>query len=80
MELAARVQGPGRIIAVPGPRLDAAGAEDFKAALRDEIDGGATQIVLDLSEVEFMDSSGLGALVACLKHMGEQGWRHRASR
>ena len=73
MELAARVQGHSRIIAVPGPRLDAAGAEEFKAAMRDVIDGGATRVVLDLSGIEFIDSSGLGALVACLKHMGEQG-------
>ena len=73
MELAVRVQGHSRIIAVPGPRLDAAGAEDFKAAMREVIDGGATQVVLDLSGIEFIDSSGLGALVASLKHMGDRG-------
>jgi anti-sigma B factor antagonist len=73
MELAVRMQGESRIVAVPGPRLDAAGAEDFRAAMREVIDGGATRVVIDLSGIEFLDSSGLGALVACLKHMGERG-------
>ncbi len=45
-------------------------------ALREElyaiIDGGAKVLVVDLSELGFIDSSGLGVLVAALKHMREQ--------
>ena len=46
------------------------------AALRDElysvIDGGSTALVVDLSGLGFIDSSGLGVLVGSLKHIRER--------
>lgn len=53
-------------------RLDAAMAVQFKDALRNVSDGGADHIVLDMSSVSFMDSSGLGAVVAVMKLMGRE--------
>jgi anti-sigma B factor antagonist len=37
------------------------------------INEGQELIVLDLSEVDFVDSSGLGAIVASLKMLGGKG-------
>lgn len=56
---------------VEAERIDAAAALQFKEAMR-EIAGasGAAHVVLDLSRVEFIDSSGLGAIVAVMKLMG----------
>ncbi|RFP90733.1 anti-sigma factor antagonist [Rhodobacteraceae bacterium 63075] len=56
---------------VEAERIDAAAALQFKEAMR-EIAGasGAAHVVLDLSRVEFVDSSGLGAIVAVMKLMG----------
>jgi anti-sigma B factor antagonist len=54
-------------------RLDAQRALPFKEALIRYIEAGDRQIVLDLAYVEFMDSSGLGALVAILKRVGFHG-------
>ena len=56
----------------PRGRLDASQAESFKRqfAIRPE---GAIQVVLDLEGVDFIDSTGLGAIVACLKRVGEMG-------
>jgi anti-sigma B factor antagonist len=54
-------------------RLDAQRALSFKDALIRFVDAGDRQLVLDLSHVEFMDSSGLGALVAVLKRLGFHG-------
>lgn len=51
-------------------RLDAAQAIGFKENVRAIADDGADYILLDMSNVEFMDSSGLGALVSVLKYMG----------
>jgi anti-sigma B factor antagonist len=34
--------------------------------------GSAPHIAIDLSDVGFIDSSGLGAIIACLKHVREQ--------
>lgn len=58
-------------VKVEAPRIDAAAAISFKESLR-EITGksGASHVVLDLGNVEFIDSSGLGAVVAVMKLMG----------
>lgn len=51
-------------------RLDAAKAIQFKESIRSVVDNGADHILLDMSSVDFMDSSGLGALVSVMKYMG----------
>ena len=51
-------------------RLDAAQAICFKEGVRAIADNGADHILLDMAKVEFMDSSGLGALVSVMKYMG----------
>jgi anti-sigma B factor antagonist len=51
-------------------RLDAARAVDFKEKMAVLINQGTNQVVLDLSAVKFMDSTGLGSLVSVLKLLG----------
>lgn len=51
-------------------RLDAAYSVWFREEMKAMISGGVTRIVLDLSQVEFIDSSGLGALVSLMKSLG----------
>ena len=48
-------------------RIDAAVARAFKEAMRDMIEDGPPVVILDLGQVTFIDSSGLGAVVATLK-------------
>lgn len=52
-------------------RLDAHVAEEFKQALTTRVDDDSKNIVLDLSEVEFMDSSGLGAIIFFKQFVGD---------
>lgn len=73
MGLAAKKVDGSAVVVVEGPRLDASCADAFKADLKDLIDTGERQIVLDFGQVQFMDSSGLGAVVGCLKYMGSGG-------
>jgi anti-sigma B factor antagonist len=61
------------VLRVKSKRIDAAGALQFKNTVNGVIDGGSRDVVLDLSEVDFVDSSGLGAIVAVLKHIGQHG-------
>lgn len=70
MNLSSRNEDSLQIVHVAEPRIDAAIAIEFKDAMRNETDTGADIIVLDLSEVEFIDSSGLGAIVASMKQLG----------
>ncbi len=48
-------------------RLDSAIAPEFRAFVSELSIEQGKQILLDLSNVEFMDSSGLGAVVGCYK-------------
>ncbi|HYF16841.1 MAG TPA: STAS domain-containing protein [Ramlibacter sp.] len=54
-------------------RLDASVAPAFKQAVVQVVQGGDKRLLLDLSGVDFLDSSGLGALVSILKALGGQG-------
>ena len=54
-------------------RIDAAVAIEFKSQMIDFIRSGSRRIVLDLSRVEFIDSSGLGAIVSSRKTIGDDG-------
>jgi anti-sigma B factor antagonist len=57
---------------VPVEELDASNASEFKtdsAALLE----ADTKVVFDLSRVRFADSSGLGALISCLRKVNSRG-------
>lgn len=55
------------------PRLTAATASTFKEEVSRVIDEGYDKLVIDLSDVGFVDSSGLGVLVGLLKKVGNRG-------
>lgn len=61
------------IITCVDARLDAAVAQPFFKAIQSHIHKGHQHLVIDLSNVQFVDSTGLGALVRCLKELGSQG-------
>lgn len=54
-------------------RIDASTASDFKEKMSEWISAGNRRIVLNLAEVDFIDSSGLGAIVSSLKKIGADG-------
>ncbi len=60
-----------RIVTVHAERIDAAIAIQFKEDMRKETETGPDRIILDLSSVQFIDSSGLGAIVASMKQLGK---------
>ena len=62
------LQDQTHVIEVSG-QIDLYAAPEFKQHTRDVIDGGAKRVIVDLSGVEFMDSTGLGVLVGALKRL-----------
>lgn len=66
MNLTTDVRDDFAIIAVDG-RLTATGAPLLRNAVSELVEAGRARIVVDLSATQFVDSSGLGALVGGLK-------------
>jgi anti-sigma B factor antagonist len=60
-------EGTATVVRPSGERLDVEVASDFRAMLLSLIEQGHRRLVVDLAEVSFIDSSGLGALVSALK-------------
>jgi len=54
-------------------RIDASVATEFKSKVIDLITAGDEKIVINLSDVDFIDSSGLGVLVLLLRKLGPDG-------
>ncbi len=70
MNLERTSYGEAVLISVAEPRIDASVAIQFKDRLRELTDDGPARVILDLGQVQFLDSSGLGAVVAAMKQLG----------
>jgi anti-sigma B factor antagonist len=53
--------------------VDLASAPQLRRGIYELIDQGNNQIAVDLSGVDFMDSTGLGVLIGSLKRLREAG-------
>jgi anti-sigma B factor antagonist len=53
--------------------IDIASSDELRTALLALSDQGVRDATVDLSELGFIDSTGLGALIRVLKHYREQG-------
>ena len=73
MKIETLEQGDVLIVRPQEKRIDASIARDFKSKLSGFVKDGKVNLIIDLKEVEFIDSSGLGALVSTLKAIGDQG-------
>lgn len=72
MQLTSDMQNGTLVVTVDEPRIDAAVAIQFKDKMRRTTEDGEARVVLNLAKVDFIDSSGLGAIVAAMKQLGQQ--------
>ena len=70
MQLVAEQRGEIIVVQALGDRIDAAGAIQFKDRMRELTQTPSVRVILDMSQVAFLDSSGLGAVVAVMKALG----------
>lgn len=68
MDISIREHGDNKIIGVSG-EVDLYNVSELKNALFGLTDGSNSSVVVDMKEVNYMDSSGIGALVAGQKKM-----------
>lgn len=71
MQLSSQSLGATRIVTVDAARIDAAVAIQFKDLMRSEVPTDISRAILNLEQVEFVDSSGLGAIVAAMKALSD---------
>lgn len=69
-----RTEGSWTIMSIDG-EIDLLTAPTLRDRLMKPIDEGVTQLVVDMSNVSFLDSSGLGVLVAAHKRLRERDGR-----
>jgi anti-sigma B factor antagonist len=72
LTIESRTVGSWTVYGVSG-ELDLATAPRLRDELWQIEPDGSVNVALDLTEVGFVDSSGLGAIVACLKHVRDMG-------
>lgn len=60
------------IITLPGETLDAGNAKILKEELAPMMQPGA-KLIFDLTQLRFVDSSGLGLLLSCLRQVHNTG-------
>ena len=72
MELMVENVGDVAVVAVPGPHLDASNAREFSRDIGPVLEANR-KVILDVSKVEFVDSSGLGAFLSCLRRLNAGG-------
>lgn len=64
-------QGQGVQIQIESENLDAGNSKEFKELIQPLLDSAPVAIV-DLGSLKFVDSSGLGALLSCLRTMNNK--------
>ena len=65
--------GSGTVRLIPAGELDIGTAPMLEQALREQVTSGAP-ILLDLSKLSFLDSSGLHLLVRMRRDADQEGW------
>lgn len=72
MNLVSNQMGDVTVTTIPVEELDASNAGEFKRDIAPVIDA-QNKVVLDLSRLRFVDSSGLGAFISCLRKLNAKG-------
>lgn len=72
MEISASKIGNVAVAVVPVEELDASNTAEFKRDVTPVLEGNAS-LVIDLSRLRFIDSSGLGAMLSCLRQVSARG-------
>lgn len=72
MELTTEQVADITIVVLPGEQLDAGNAKEFKRDIAAVLEP-CRKVVFDLRELRFVDSSGLGAILSCLRQLNAKG-------
>lgn len=69
LEVETRPAANGVTVLAPTGRLDVAGAPALRDAIGEAVRNGPPKVVIDMEGVSFVDSTGLGSVIAALKQI-----------
>ena len=72
MEIGVEKVGEVAVVTLQAEHLDASVAEEFKRDVAGILSEN-TNIVFDMSHLQFVDSAGLGAILSCLRRLSAAG-------
>jgi anti-sigma B factor antagonist len=72
MDIPVERTGDVAVVLVPVAELDASNTAEFKRDIAPTLEAHA-KVVLDLSRLRFVDSSGLGSFLSCLRKVNTKG-------
>ena len=74
MPIETRLMGPQTaVVAISGRLVSSKDAEGLETTVKKLLDQNHKMIVIDISAMEYSDSSGIGAMVSCLTHAKKSG-------
>ena len=73
MKVSVKEAGKVRIIDLKGKITLGSGDLELRKAVQEQLDAGNTSIVLNMQGIDYIDSAGLGELVACKKRASAKG-------
>ena len=72
MKMTVEKIGDVAVVELQGERLDASIAEEFKRDVAPLLEANS-QVLFDLSHLQFVDSAGIGAILSCLRRLSAAG-------
>jgi anti-sigma B factor antagonist len=79
-DISEQVRDGVRVMELSGDLKGLEGSGRLRARLKEALENGDTQLVMDLARVAYVDSAGLGALVAGLTTARNQGGNVKLAR
>jgi anti-sigma B factor antagonist len=73
MEILVREVGPVTVLDLSGKLTPYHGDAPLQDTVIELVQGGTRRILINLDQVPYIDSAGIGALVSCYKHAVERG-------
>jgi anti-sigma B factor antagonist len=73
MEMAVETIDGVTVVELHGEYLDASIAEEFKRDIAPVLEEANSKVVFDMSQLQFVDSAGIGAILSCRRRLSAAG-------
>lgn len=72
LQTGTRTLDAGVAVVTPSGEIDVYSSPQFRQEVTGLLEGGVTRIIVDLNEIDYMDSTGVGVLMALSRRVAER--------